>query len=312
MQTISLKTVKDCDSIFSNGSDVLLGGKNLWLFRADGTFVAKHTTIRNPSKAIFLPHNTVLVDGHGDGSYHYISLIDGEILWSSIKKGRKTSISVDRFAVSSDGMIVYDVYHGTSNDLYVNRIIPQQQKHDYYIIKDGLRVTHDVYCDENDSLCVLQSHLLVGCGDTPKRQNGILSISINQDQVTYNWKRWWQSNPEAFTSACGCDGKKILCLDFSVYDLESKKKYTFLDSTELSTLPKDHFGWLYDDKRKLLTIYFVVEKQNIVIDCQNGNIIARYTREDQSVGYQGCPVGDEFWTGTRKGISRLPFPNVGI
>lgn len=313
MHNITLNTVKDCDSVFSDGENVLLGGKNLWLFRRDGTFVVKYKTIRNPHKVAFLPGNTALIDAHGDGAYHYISIDSGEILWSTLKKGRRSG-RAGRFAVSPDGRTVYDVCANPSGGFHIDRFVPSEQEYDHYVLRDGLRVTRDIYCNRNGDLCILQSHILVDSEDPysdnqiAMEQFGILVVSMEQGELNYNWLRRWQSRPGTYTSAVGCNGKYILRSDFSVLDLDTMETFRLLSESDQQTLPKDGFGWHYEARKKFLTVYYLMEKLNIVIDCRQRKVVARYPREDWSTGYQGSLVDEEFWMGTSGGVIKRPFP----
>ena len=85
MRKIDLNSAKDCGVIFSHGDFVILSGKNPWLFRKDGSFVAKYKQIRNAYDMIFLPGNIVVMDGLVDQSYHFF-LIPGNFYGRVRKK----------------------------------------------------------------------------------------------------------------------------------------------------------------------------------------------------------------------------------
>jgi len=312
-----LHTIKNCDAIFSNGSDVLICNRKLSLFRRDGTFVSTFSILRNPSKIAFLPNNTALVDGLGDRAYHYISLTDGALLWSSPKKGKRNSMSAHRFAVSPDGITVYDVCHDTANGIYIDRLIPHKQQHDLFHFHGGLRVTRDIFCNENGALCALQSHVLVDNKHFQTKalpsikQHGILEFFFDKSDINFHWIKQWQSISEGRTTELGCDGKKILREDFSILDLNTMNIQSLLPNTEIETLPKEGFTWSYESDRKLLSVFFISSKLNIIIDCNSHQVVFKCARDDWSVGYQGCLIGSEYWTGTPNGIVKLPFPNMG-
>lgn len=317
MRNVRLSSIKDACSIFSNGEDVLVAGKHLWLFRADGSFVAKFATIRLPMKAIFLPNRTVLVDGYGDKAYHHIALATGEILWSSNKKGRRMMES-SRFAVSPDGMTIYDACYIQNKSMQIDRICPENESHEMFMIDEGLRVTEDIFCDETGTLCALQTHLIIDPDDiysekkTPIRQHGILSISFKNGTAVPHWTSQWQSKNGDISHrfARGCDGTHILYEDLSVLDMKNQIIFQLISPEDAAQFPKDGFTWKYDCERKLLTVFFVSSLYNYVIDCDKKKIVAKYGRCDPSVGYQGCLIGDEFWMGTVGGIVKRSFPNI--
>lgn len=314
-RNVSLESVKDAYSIFTNGDDVLVAGKNLWLFRTDGSFVTKFKTIYLPKKVAFLPNRTVIVDGHGDKAYHYISLDRGEILWSCNKKGRRMMESY-RFAVSPDGTNVYDTCYIQNKSMQIDWLCPQSKIHETSGIEDCLRVTEDIFCDKNGVLCALQTHLVIDPNDiysenSPSiRQHGILSIPYENRTPKPYWKRQWQSNGTEYKSARGCDGTHILYEDFSVLDINDQITCQLLSSEESVLLPKDGFIWTFNSVNKFLTICFISSLLNIVIDCDKKKMVAKYERCDQSIGYQGCLIGNEFWTGTASGIVKRSFPNI--
>lgn len=310
-----LRIIKDCHSVFSDGQYVLLAGRKLWIFRTDDTFIAKLELIRKPSKAVFLPNNTALVDGDGDGHYHYISLENGELLWSSIKKGRRHR-PVKRFAVSSDGTTIYDVYYKDSNSLYVDLLIPEKHLHISYVVNEGFSITHDIFCNQNDALCILQSQIQMNSNTLcthhyPSiRQNGILKVLFGKEGVKTHWEKLWQSNSGSDTVVRGCDGENILQSDFSVINLNTMNTYPLLDKDEMDKLPKDSFFCSYDLKRHLLTVYFLAERINAIIDCQSRKVVGLYNGDKLDVGYTGCLIHNAFWIGTCEGVVKKPFPSV--
>lgn len=317
MRNVSLSSITDAYYIFSNGEDVLVAGKHLWLFRADGSFVTKFAAIRLPMKAVFLPNRRVLVDGYGDKAYHYIALDSGEVLWRSNKKGRRMMES-NRFAVSPDGMTIYDTCYIQNKAMQIDRICPENKSHETFMIDECLRVTEDIFCDKTGALCALQTHLIIDPDDpysekkTPVRQHGLLSISFENGTAVPHWTSQWQSQNGDISHgfARACDGTHILYEDLSVLDMNKQVILQLLSPEETAQFPKDGFTWTYDCERKLLTVSFVSSLYNYVIDCDKKKIVAKYGRCDSSVGYQGCLVGDEFWMGTADGIVKRPFPNI--
>ena len=312
MAKITLKSPKNGWYIFSNGKDVFISGSSLWLFRADGTFVKKYDTIRRASKAIFLPDNKAFVEGGSDRTFHYISLEDGEVLWSCPKVGR-LGYSKARFAVSADGSTIYNARAADSFKLCIDRMDLQTQTYERYILDEGLRVTHDIFIDENGVLCAMQSHLIIrdeeDYSPVNMSQNGILAIPIDSDGAHPIWKRQWICKSERGRSFRGCDGKYILREDYTVLDLDTMEEFRLLPEEEVATLPDQGFAWKYDPATGLLTVCYLSVFLNVIIDCKKRKVVSRYSRDTLSVGFEGCLINNEFWTCTEKGVVKRPFPN---
>lgn len=318
MHNTTLTSIKDCNCIFTKGEDVLILGKCLWLFRTDGSFVAKLNGIRFPLKVAFLSDRKALVDGAGDGAYHYISLEDGTVIWSCPKKGRRTA-PAKRFAISTDESIVYDSYclaNRPMETMQIDLLFPQRKIQESYSVQDCLRVTEDIFCDDSGNLYALQSHLIVDPGDpnydpeTRLQQNGILELFYKEHSIQPCWKKLWKSKAMHSESMICSDGKYILYGDLSVFDIEKEATFSLLQHDSTTVPPQDSFIWSYEKERKLLTVSYIAANQNLVIDCAERRIVAKYVSDDVSVGFQGCLVGNEFWIGTKDGVIRKPFPHM--
>lgn len=94
MRKLTFQDVHDCQVIQEHGDMVIFLGKHPWIFRKDGTFIARLKGICRSWNMLLLPDNRVFFDGYGDRSYHYVSLTDGEMLWSIPKKGKRNFISL--------------------------------------------------------------------------------------------------------------------------------------------------------------------------------------------------------------------------
>lgn len=317
MGSTTFKSIKKCSSIFSEGDDVLVFEKKLVLFRKDGTFITRFMEIRYPYKVVFLPNRTALVDS--DGGFHYISLEKGQILWSVKPKGGDRCKGQFRFAVSPDRSAVYDVCSSSNFSILVDRFFPERRFHDTVRIKDCLRSTRDIFCDQDGTLCALQRHIIINHDEDDYEnrkpsmiQWGIQAISYTEDGTPKtSWKKLWQTEAAKSVSAEGCDGRYVLMEDFTVLDLENQTTFRLLPEETCHTLPqKDGYGWTYDEARKLLTVYYIGTNQNVIIDCQKRELVAQYYRENLEVGFEGCLIENEFWTGTSNGIVKKPFPSI--
>ena len=289
-----LKSIKSCEVIFSNGQDVLVGGKSLWLFRANGEFVKKVLPIRRPYKVAFLPNRTALVDGVADHAYYYLNLEAGEILWV-VKKTQRRSGETPRFVVSPDGSMVYNLFYSYRNGrrvLHVERMIPEKRIYNIFAVEEplglasgGLCMTRDMFCDSDGILCAFQAMNITRYEDydymeTPNAvfHYGILALPFQNDVLHPYWKRHWKTERTGkWNNICACS-----------------------------------FRYFYDSERFLLTLWRLDDKQSAVIDCKNRKLIGQYFGEPglESPGGGGWVIGNEFWLGTSKGVARYPFPNV--
>lgn len=311
MRKTVLEALTDSESIFSNGTDVLVAGKYLRLFRADGTFVTKFAPIRHPRRVAFLPNRTALVEGAADEGYHYLSLTDGVILWSCQQKGHGHIDGPHCFAVSPDGTRVYTLYYPRYGVMAAEQICPLAQTYKKIRSEICLRSTDAIFCGSDGVLCALQQHTVQKCDnrgipvEPGYHQHGILAIPFD-GQKPY-WKQQWQTTE--LHRAQACDGRYILYEDFSILDLKTDAMSRLISQEEYDTLPHRGFIWQYDPVRFLLTIRYVGARMNLVIDCIARKVLAKYIPDEQ-YGFPGCLIGEEFWLGSEKGVLRLPFPLV--
>lgn len=324
-----LKSIKTCEVIFSNGQDVLIGGKSLWLFRANGEFVKKVLPIRRPYKVAFLPNRTALVDGVADHAYYYLNLEVGEILWV-VKKTQRRSGETPRFVVSPDGSMVYNLFYSYRNGrrvLHAERMIPEKRIYNIFAVEEplglasgGLCMTRDMFCDSDGILCAFQAMNITRYEDydymeTPNAvfHYGILALPFQNDVLHPYWKRHWETERTGkWNNMRACDERYVLFEDLSVLDMETQETFFLLNESDRESLSPCSFRYFYDSERFLLTLWRLDDKQSAVIDCKNRKLIGQYFGEPglESPGSGGWVIGNEFWLGTSKGVARYPFPNV--
>ena len=305
MNEKQLSTINDCGVIHSDGNSVLMHSKNLWLFRTDGSFVAKYKEVRNPSKVAFLPGNKVLVDGLADGSYHYIDLCSGELLWSSIKKGRRLRF-MPHFAVAPDAKTLYDLYYDLKGICYIDRIVPEEHLHTKHTIAEKLVTTDDFYCSEDGTLCTLQGEII----EDYCQPRGVLRLPWIDGEPVPEWGDRWIS-PAYPGVNCGNE-QFILYMNLYVSNRKTNEVFDLLENDTFPRPPHDAFAYNYDPKTGYLNISYLICDLCIIIDCKARKRIAQYFREDcfGGVGFRGCVINDEFWVGTKKGIIKRPFPYI--
>lgn len=310
MGNITLKKVKDCSSIYSDGKSVLLVGRSLWLFRVDGTFVRKYR-IEYAHKVAFLPGNMVLVHVEHEQRYLYISLETGDIVWSSAKRCDRL-MTKGRFTQSPDGSVVYDMYYDLKGVFHVVRLEPIKQLHAVYSVKDSLRTSRASYCDERGNLHIIQTHIMAE--DDPRYTDekpsiyGILCLEFDNDNVLPTWEDQWVD--AALPKPYGCDDRYILYTDLRVYDRTNSQWIDLLEKEYRPRPPKnDAIIWKYDPEKYYLTVSYLGTLLTVIVDCKSRKIVAQYEREEPGVGFQGCLINGEFWTGTKSGVVKLPFPH---
>lgn len=309
MKSASLATVKDCEVIFARDNTVLLSGKNPWLFRKDGTFVAKYKTVRKAYDMIFLPGNLAFLDGWLDESYHFISLDTGEILWSHQQKGRR-DFTPRKFAATADGKIVYYVY-SVKNILHVDQLVLSEKSCTTYTIPFSKGATYHCFCDDRGYLCILQSFLL------PKEDEGSKSFEFygilqwHPNDQNPIWKYQWTVPTGPLNSTVRiCNDEYVLLGNLKVRNLKNGEMFFLLENQKEMVPP---FGAYtvkaYDKERNLLTIRFTWSCSNVVIDCKARKIVAHYVPFDRDHS-SGCLIDDEFWMGSDEGVVKRPFPHM--
>lgn len=296
MSTVDLSCVKDCELIFTQGENVVLSGKRPWIFRKDGTFVAKLKSIRQAYNVFFLKENTIFVGSQASRSYYHISLEDGRILWSAPQKGKRTLIP-DKYALPpDDGSTIYHIY-GIGEIVHVDVINVQEQSIQTYVIPSLQGVVRSCYFGTDGLLTILFSKYKFG--------TCVLkwSPTMSEPVQIVNW-----------LASCGalpitCNEDYILYNDFVVYNIWNQTTFNLLENSS-DLLPRlEHFVVSsYNSDRNLLSVWFLKSKSTIIIDCKKRKVVAHYTPVSYGLS-GGCLIENEFWMGSFDGIIKKPFPH---
>jgi hypothetical protein len=300
MRKFTFESVEDCEKIFLHHDTVVFTGKHPWIFRKDGTYIAKIKGISRAYQMTFLPNQTVFMDGAGDKSYHYVSLDTGEVLWSIPKKGRR-NLPPQRMTVSPDGGKIYYL-SCVGSDFgaeYIDTIVPEArsittQKSPLY--KGTVR---GFWCNADGNLSMLRR--VVCSNDFQLFQLDAQSLEIISCQ---EFKAISNSN-DAVTS----NDTYILFDDWKVYAIKTGEMFSLL-ANEQNIVKKNRFvvdG--YDPDRKLLTVHYLDHGSTLIIDCKNRKIAAHYRPISNDLR-SGRLIDNEFWIGTYDGIVKRPFPYV--
>lgn len=300
MRRFSLDTVIDCEKIFQQGDTVIFSGKHPWIFRKDGTYIGKIKSISRAYEMLFLPNNTVFMDGCGDRSYHYVSLDTGEVLWCLPQKGRRY-LAPQKMAVSPDGTTVYYLYCVGSSfgNLYIDKIVPEERLCTTKKAPPIKGAVCGFFCDKSGDLCILYS---VACSHDIRlyKLNPATLEIVSCDEFTYVSQGGWKM---------AGDDQYIIFDDWNVYALRTGETFSLMEH-EPQTVQRNPFvidG--YDPDRKLLTVHYLDHGSTVILDCEKHKIAAHY-RPISSGLHGGCLLDNEFWIGSYEGIVKRPFPHM--
>lgn len=301
LSNITLDHVTGEYPIDCNGEYVVLYGKDLWIFKTNGAFVAHRPDIANPFKVAFLKGNHLLISG-GKNAYHLISLADGSTVWNIQQKKREGQTS--NFAVSRSGLFAYDYYYWLDKSFLVQLDL-QSGKKEEFAITEGLRSTWGIICDENDIPCLLQCQT-DGDRDRYICHQGVLchnqSLTGGENTWKYKWSTVDKVRPAGFLN----NVDTIITDHLTIYNPVNQHSYPLISEKEREYLSKKPFLMFRKDlSQRYLTL--VYQTANVVIDCWDRKVVACYT----TVGYTlGCPVGNEYWVCIDRKIVRKPFPLI--
>lgn len=307
--------VKDCSCVQKYGSTILLTGKKMWIFREDGTFVGSPAGVLYPNKVIFLPGNKLLADDVYHSRYHYISLDDGSVIWTS-EKFDKRRMSACRFAVNSDGTVVYDAFYSSkkNNTLNVIRIVPETGIAEHMATTETLRTTFEIFCDPEDVPCAYQKEMTETKDPARKGKSDsrIALLRLHHAGCKLNPELFQEWIQPGYCNPQGGNWRYILYSDLTVKDWEKDKVIDLLenDSLHKGCNTRNDFLYHYDADSKYLFITFVSPDENIVVDCCEKRIIARYFRPKGTHSFRGCVINGEYWFATDTGIVKRPFPLI--
>lgn len=300
MKTAKLEQVKGNYWISRNNKYVVLIGKELWIFKVDGDFVACRKDIPNAFKVAFLSGDRALT-GSGKSGYHLLSLKDGSDLWSI--KPHKYETCAESFALSPDGVWAYD-YYSWKDDLYVVKINLDHGEAEKYIVSPGLRCTKDILCDDDGIPCLLQSHYSIISGEQVS-DNGILYQyqDVLKKGSAYYWKYKWQFGGKQIVEQYLGNTDTVITNDLFVFTPQVGKGYYLLENEASPQFPElEPINVCLDYSGHFIVLMY--NTVNIVVDWKARKTVACYAAEYT----KGCVVDDQFWVSSKNGILRKPFP----
>lgn len=212
-----------------------------------------------------------------------------------------------RFVASPDKRYLYDIYyHYVREQWYVLRFSLNDLTVSKAVIEDCLRLTVDIYTDEDGILYALQTQHLTDDGKIS--QNGILRIDWRTETPIFSWMHMWQSEREKRWLCT--DGRYIMCCDYTVIDMKYMQSFSLLENDSEWKTELGCSDCVYLPDRGLLIAYHTMYDGNVVIDTKARKRVAQYAPPKLGVaaGYAGCLIGDEYWIGTEGGIVKKTFP----
>jgi len=306
MGRIGLHSVKDSCVLQKCGDYVVSLGKKLWIFRTDGSFVAQCAEVRYPKRVLFLPPEEIFVEGGTDRKYHHISLSTGLDIWNA-PMAKERMMQAKDFVLSPDQKFIYDMYYSKAQWV-VLRVSLEEQTVATKVIPHTLFATVAIYTDEQGILYALQTHHLTSDGKTS--QYGIFKIDWrDSSEPQFSWVRLWEGETQMRWKYS--DGKYVLREDYSVFDLQTLETFSLLEGDD--DWKPSVYGMatcVYIPEQNLLMAYHFYDDGHVIIDCSTRKRISHYALKlnNDSIGFQGCLVNDEYWVGTTNGIIKKPFP----
>lgn len=303
MKKFTFQDVHDCQVIQEHGDMVIFLGKHPWIFRKDGTFIARLKGICRSWNMLLLPDNRVFFDGYGDRSYHYVSLTDGEMLWSIPKKGKRNFIPHE-MAASPSKKEVYYVY-SIGEKFYIDIIVPEEKTCTKKLlpIEDG--PIYCVFCSSEGSVATLRED------HSADRVVGVSGYSLDVFNISdvQQHHQLWQGQIKLDAFPVRANDTYILFSDLSVLNMKDGTIFSLLENCP-QRIRKDVFTFSgYDPVRQLLNIHYLGSKSTLIIDCQKRKIAAHY-RPISDGQNGGWLIDEEFWIGSLEGIVKRPFPHI--
>lgn len=303
MRKLTFQSVDDCEVIYQYGDTLVLAAKHPWIFRKDGTYIARLKKVNRAWQMLFLPNNIVFMDGDGDRSYHYVSLDDGQLLWSFPKKGKR-DFTPRQMTRSHDGKTIYYLY-SIKEQCYVDTITLEDRLCTTSRIQLNTAPIVHIYCDSNENLAVLLFDR------SAVFEEGFCSyclLKFTPDTLELISRQNF-SHIKAGSIPVICNDQYILFSDLQVLSIQEGRSFSLIEG-ELRRIKKDFFTVQdYDSLRKLLNIRFLRTGSTLIIDCEKRKIAAHYVPIDHYLS-GGCLIGNEFWIGSMEGIVKRPFPHM--
>lgn len=308
MRKITPHNMKDCGRIYRNDDTFIFTGKHPWIFRTDGTYVAKISEILYGKNVRFLCDHIAFVDGLKDKTYYYVSLRTGEVLWRCKKIEKRNPI--ENTAISVDGRTLYCLYnvgpYDTGPLYFVDAMMPDAQQCSTYTIPENI-LRGPVFCMECDAVGNLD--ILTFDRSVPHKEGfcaySLLKISIPEMNVLSRQNLTFDSTdiPVLFND------DYILFRNLRVINRQTGNIFSLVENNPMQIKRDVCYINGYDPTRKLLNICYLYKGSTLIVDCEKRCIAAHYApiTYGQSSGYL---YGDEFWIGTSEGVVKRPFPNM--
>lgn len=291
------------------GDYLILYGRDFRIYKIDGSLVAQKAW-RNVTCIVPLSDSSILCLHTLQKAYIAVSITDGEELWRIQYTWKKIFLTPDITINHSKTCVYQYAYKPDRNDLqFVVVIDVVAQSAELLLLNRGLRSIADIICDCDDTPCLLETHNENIGGETVSL-NGIRLLFQDPLDIgeypgsAYYYKYKWTTAPIAGGNRFFDGTDVILTWNAQLYFPKTGEYRALVKDGELNV----HYVLINksaDGRYLQMHEQHVANGRDVVIDMQEQKIVAQY-----NAICPGCIVGDEYWSTSKEGFRRRPFPLI--
>lgn len=302
MRKTELEKVKGEFSFHYNGEFVVLSGAVLYIFRPDGSLVAKRSDLKNTVRTLFLSGNRMLIQR--GKVLHLVNLENGEDLWQvpypvkAISPGVYITASAEeRYAFLADE---------TENGLVLSRLDLETRQLEIRGVYGDCGGTDDIRSLGEDTVCLLKA-LVITVAGKPVVESGVRLHDWYYDLefTCTDWKSKWSW---AGTDTVRCffgSADQVLTQSLHVFTPETGEMIDLLENETTWKRPKMAPSWVEpDNSGRYLKVYYF-RQGCVFIDLQERKVCAAYATDNFG---GGCLIAGEYWDCEDGHVVRKPFP----
>lgn len=289
--------------LIHEGNYVAAGGKDLFVFYANGQLVMHREDFYQIHAMAFLPDENFLV---GDSKkFELVSLKTGLTVWSIPRF--KRDYSHFHFAISPSFEFAYtiDMRRDTPFALKINLANGELSA---YRVNNVMRCTSDFMCGPDRKLYLLQCQ----CNESSHEIFGetcILSADLESNVarprffVEHNVRFVGTRVGHSFLNST----ESILTNDLQVYSTLNEESFSVVENSSNFSFPLQAPSYcLLDASGRYLQISYMGEKTCVLIGLKERKVVAQYALPER---IPGCLVGNKFWVCEKNDIVCKPFPS---
>ena len=300
MKNSDLERIEGNFFIYSNGKYVVLPGKKLYIFMANGSLVACRKDLPNAGKITFLSGDRMLLCS-SKAVFHMVNLCDGNDIWTA--PYTKIELNIAPMTVSQEESFVYtfDTWQGNHFISRLNLTSREVTIHDMYMDSGA---TRDIMCNNNGVPCLLKT-LRETIGGQTFHQCGVRIHDFDDIAPgnTTSWETKWSFDEYREALCFQADTNSIITTDLHIYNPSTGNSCDLLANETTWKHPQQSPSacWLDSSKQYLCVMYGTV---NVIIDLHARKVAAQYAADFT----RGCLIGNEYWVCEQNRILRKPFP----